>query len=145
VDVLVIYRDRSLEEIAGVLDSELSRTRGCALSIIRFDRNASMLESVSLGDVHSHVYNLKDAHFFTPTPLILGTGQFRKQSIRVERKTVDPGSTLVMFTDGLKSRTTLKGRLDILRQPPIAIAEYLIETESRPDDDALVLVARLPR
>jgi hypothetical protein len=47
-----------------------------------------------------------------------------------------------MFTDGLKSRTSLKGQLDVLRQPPIAIAEHLLKNDSRPDDDALVLAAR---
>jgi hypothetical protein len=50
-----------------------------------------------------------------------------------------------MFTDGLKSRTTLKGELDVLRQPPIAIAQHLLEKNSRPDDDALVCVVRFPR
>jgi len=47
-----------------------------------------------------------------------------------------------MFTDGLKSRTSLKGKLEILRQPVIAIAQHLLENDARPDDDALVLVAR---
>jgi hypothetical protein len=47
-----------------------------------------------------------------------------------------------MFTDGLKSATNLKGQLDVLRQPPIAIAQHLLEKHARPDDDALVLVAR---
>ena len=81
----------------------------------------------------------------TPTPLILGTGQLSKQKVRIERATVEPGSILVMFTDGLKSRTSLKGQLDVLRQPVIAIAQHLLENDSRPDDDALVLVARFPK
>jgi hypothetical protein len=70
---------------------------------------------------------------------------FPKQKIRLEHTTVEPGSILMMFTDGLKSRTSLKGQLDVLRQPAIAIAQHLIENDSRPDDDALVLVARFPR
>jgi hypothetical protein len=47
-----------------------------------------------------------------------------------------------MFTDGLKSRTTLKGRLDVLRKPAIAIAQHLLDNDARPDDDALVFVAK---
>src|SRR5262249_4303887 len=100
------------------------------------------LECASVGDVHVHLYNLRDAHFFTPTPLVLGTGQIRKQRTRVEHAIAQPGSIVVMFTDGLKSRTSLKGQLDILRRPAIAIAEHLLENYARPDDDALVLVAR---
>jgi hypothetical protein len=77
------------------------------------------------------------AHLFPSTPFVLGTGVFSKQKLRLETATVEPGSVLVMFTDGLKSRTSLKGKLDILHQPAIAIAQHLIENHSRPDDDAL--------
>jgi anti-sigma regulatory factor (Ser/Thr protein kinase) len=137
--------ERNLEEIVIALNHELSGTHGCAMSIIRYHKNTGEAECACLGDVHSHVYHLKEAHFFTPTPLVLAAGQFQKQRVRVEKVAVQPGSVLIMFTDGLKSRTTLKGQLDVLRQPPIAIAEHLLENDSRPDDDALVLVARFPR
>jgi hypothetical protein len=112
---------------------------------MRFNRKDATLEYVSAGDVHAHVYHLRDAYFFTPTPLVLGTGPIRPQRIRVERTSVKPNSVLVIFTDGLKSKTTLKGELDMLRQPTIAIAEHLLESHSRPDDDALVCVIRLAR
>jgi anti-sigma regulatory factor (Ser/Thr protein kinase) len=143
VEAITARRKQALDEIAIGVDEDLHNTRGCALTIVRFDKAAGALDCVSLGDVHAHVYKLRDAHFFASTPLIVGTGQFQKRRVRIERKTVDPGSTLVMFTDGLKSKATLKGQLDVLRQPAIAIAEHLLETESRPDDDALVLVARI--
>jgi hypothetical protein len=113
------------------------------MSLMRFNRSENTLEYVSAGDVHAHLYHLRDAHFFTPTPMVLGTGQLRSQKIRIERTTVKPGSVLVMFTDGLKSKTNLKGELDVLRQPAIAIAQHLLETQSRPDDDALVCVVRI--
>jgi hypothetical protein len=74
--------------------------------------------------------------------MVLGTGQLRAQKLRIERTEVKPNSVLLMFTDGLKSRTTLKGELDVLRQPAIVIAQHLLDTQSRPDDDALVCVVR---
>jgi anti-sigma regulatory factor (Ser/Thr protein kinase) len=138
-------RDQSLGDIVIALNKELSGTHGCAMTIIRYDKITRTAECVSLGDVHAHLYYLKDAHFFTPTPLVLAAGQFQKQRVRVEKVEVQPGSVLLMFTDGLKSRTTLKGQLELLRQHPNAIAEHLLENDSRPDDDALVLVARFPR
>ncbi len=145
IEGLSSKRDHSFEEIVFALNQELSGTHGCAMSIIRYNTNTAIAECVSLGDVQSHLYHLKDAHFFTPVPLVLAAGQFQKQRIRVESVTVQPGSVLLMFTDGLKSRTNLKGQSDVLRQPPIAIAEHLIENHARPDDDVLVLVARFPR
>ena len=133
-----------LSELLNTLNGELAETRGCAISIMRFIRTGMNLEYVSAGDVSAHLYHLRDAHFFTPTPLVVGTGHFQKHRIRVEQVAVKPGSVLIMFTDGLKSRTTLKGELDVLRQPPIAIAQNLLEKHSRPDDDALVCVIRFP-
>jgi anti-sigma regulatory factor (Ser/Thr protein kinase) len=145
IEVLSQRRDLDLGQLIIDLNDELNRTRGCAISIMRFDRPSASLEYVSAGDVYAHLYHLRDAHFFTPAPLTLGTGHFQKQRIRVERVALKPGSVLIMFTDGLKSRTTLKGELDVLRLPPIAIADHLIEKYSRPDDDALVSVIRFPR
>jgi len=145
IESLIQKREMELGELVSALNADLAGTRGCAMNIIRFDKQTRIMESVSVGDVHSQLYHLRDAHFFTSTPVVLAAGQFQKQRIRVETVPVEPGSVLVIFTDGLKSRTNLKGRLDILRQPAISIAQHLLENDSRPDDDALVLVARLPR
>jgi hypothetical protein len=138
-------RETDLDQIVVSLHHELRGTRGCAMNIIRFNNTDQVIESVSVGDVHSHLYSLRDAHFFSSTPLVLGEGTLRPQKTRIERVPVAAGSVLVMFTDGLKSRTSLKGHLDVLRLPVIAIAQHLLENNSRPDDDALVLVARFRR
>src|SRR5437667_8893216 len=139
IEALSRKRETSLDQIVMDLNQELAGTRGCAMSIMRFNKNDRILECASLGDVHCHLYHFRAAHFFTATPLVLGTGHFPKQRTRTEKTTAAPGSVLVMFTDGLKSRTSLKGQLDVLRQPVIAIAQHLLENHSRPDDDALVL------
>ncbi len=133
-----------LEHMIHAVNDALASTRGSAMSIARVDHRNRMLECASLGDVHAHLYNRRDAHFFTSTPMVLGTGPIQRHRIRVEKVSLETGSILVLFTDGLKSKTSLKGRLDILRQPVISIAQHLLENDSRPDDDALVLVARIP-
>ena len=145
IEVLTHNRELGLEHILTKLNEQLGRTRGCVMSIVRFDKVSGICESVSVGDVHSHLYKLREAHLFTATPLVLGTDQLSKLRVRVETTKVEPDSVLVMFTDGLKSRTTIKGQLDLLRQPAINIAQHLLENHSRPDDDALVLVARFLR
>jgi len=134
---------RSLEELLRTLNAKLIGTRGCALSLVRFNSESRNVECISAGDVHVHLYTGRDAHFFTSTPLIVGDSEFSKRKIRVEHASASPGSVLVMFTDGLHSRTTLKGELDLLRRPAIAIAQQLVQNFSRPNDDAMVLVARL--
>jgi len=143
IEVLCRESSASLGQILVDLDRELASTRGCAISVARYTKQIRVLECASIGDVHSHVYKLRDAHFFAATPAILGSGQWQKDKVRVETEVIEPGSVLVMFSDGLKSRTSLKGQLDVLRQPPIGIAQHLLENDSRPDDDALVLVAKV--
>jgi anti-sigma regulatory factor (Ser/Thr protein kinase) len=145
IEVLSRNREMDLEEIVQRLNDELSFSRGCAMCIARFNENTRVLECVSAGDVHAHLYNLRTAHFFTATPLVLGAGRLPKQRVRVENTNVEAGSVLLLFTDGLKSKTTLKGQLDTLRLPAILIAEHLLQNDSRPDDDALVLIVRFRR
>src|SRR5262245_3183217 len=108
IETLMGMREAGLDQIVVALHNELMGTRGCVMNIIRFIQNEGMLESMAVGDVHSQLYTLRDAHFFTSTPLILGEGRGLPQKVRIERVPVSPGSVLVMFTDGLKSRTNLK-------------------------------------
>jgi len=145
IDALNANQEKSLDQIIIAIDAELAKTRGCAMSVMRFNKNDRTIECALAGDVHAHLYSLREAQFFASTPLVLGTGQLGRQKLHIERTTAGPHSVLVMFTDGLKSRTTLKGQLDVLRQPAIVIAQHLLENDSRPDDDALVLVARFQR
>jgi anti-sigma regulatory factor (Ser/Thr protein kinase) len=143
--IAAITQNRHLElgEILGAVHAEMSRTRGCAMSIVRYVANSRILECVSAGDIRVHLYNLRDTHFFSSTPFVMGDKNSSKRKLRVEKVAVEPGAVIVIFTDGLESRTTLKEQLAVLRQPAAAIAEYLISSHSRPNDDALVLVARI--
>ena len=143
VDVVRASDQLGLDEIVMRVNVALARFRGCAMSIVRFNKAAREMECLAAGDVHVHLYSPQGAHYFTPVPLVLRGVEIPPRKLRVERTPVDAGSVLVMFTDGLMSRTSLKGRLDLLRQPPMALAQHLIETEARATDDALVLVARL--
>ena len=143
VEVLRKNTHAGLDQIALSINNELNGTRGCAIGLMRFQRQDAALEYVSAGDVQAQLYHWRDTHFFTPMPFMLGMGQLKPQKIRVEKVAVQSRSVLLMFTDGLKSRTNLKGELEMLRQPPIVIAEHLLRTQSRPDDDALGCVIRI--
>jgi anti-sigma regulatory factor (Ser/Thr protein kinase) len=145
VETLIANAESGLAQVVTTLNRELAATRGCAMSIVRFNKHDRAIECTSLGDVHAHIYKLREANFFASTPFIVGDGELPKQRIRIEKGIAEPGAVLVMFSDGLKSRTSLKGQLEVLRQPAIAIAQHLLENDSRPDDDALVLVARFIR
>jgi anti-sigma regulatory factor (Ser/Thr protein kinase) len=143
IDSVARLRETGLAQMIVEINDDLSRTRGCAISLVRFDKISRLFECVSMGDVYTHLYHRRDAHFFTSTPFIVGASFQRVPKVRIETAAAEPDSVLVMFTDGLKSRTTLKGELERLRQPAIGIAQHLLENNARPDDDALVLVAKV--
>ena len=145
VESIARHRDLDLREIVIAVNSEIAGSRGCALSIARFDKQTSTLQCVSAGDVRSHLYHFRDAHFFTSTPLVIGERELSTRRLRVEEATIAPGSVFAMFTDGLETKTTLKGQLELLRQPAIVNAQHLIARHARRTDDSLVFVARFRR
>jgi anti-sigma regulatory factor (Ser/Thr protein kinase) len=145
VDAIAKKNHLGLREIVEAVASELQGIRGCVMAIARYHIESGLLQCLSVGDSRAHLYHFRDAHFFTPTPFVIGDRDLPARRLRVEELTVGPGSVLAMFTDGLESRTNIKGQLDLLRRPSVVIAQHLLEHHSRGTDDALVLVARFKR
>jgi anti-sigma regulatory factor (Ser/Thr protein kinase) len=143
VDLVRQNAHRALDDILFEVKGGLTETRGCVLGIVRFVQEQRLLQCILAGDVRAQLYHFRDTHFFTATPMIVGDADIPRRKVRIEETTVNPGTVLAMFTDGLETKTSLKGALDVLRRPTIVIAQHLIEQHSRGTDDALVLVARL--
>ena len=142
-----IARNSHLElvNLVEAVNLEVTGSRGCVLSVVRFERDQHVLQYLSAGDIGAHLYHLRDAHFFTPTPFVVGDRELPRRRLRVEEIRVAAGSVLAMFTDGLESKTSIKGQLDLLRRPVLVIAQHLLENHSRGTDDALVFVARFKK
>jgi anti-sigma regulatory factor (Ser/Thr protein kinase) len=143
IDVVGANPHIGLGEILVAVNAAMAETRGCVIGLARFIKETRVLQCILAGDVRAQLYHYRDSHFFTPTPVILGGVASQQKRIRVEETPVAPGCVLVMFTDGLETKTNLKGQLEMLRRPAIAIAQHLIETHSRNTDDSLVFVARI--
>jgi anti-sigma regulatory factor (Ser/Thr protein kinase)/serine/threonine protein phosphatase PrpC len=138
-------RARALDPPAEILarcDQTLETTRGAVMSVVRFDATTRTLEHAGAGNVATRLYLKGVGHTFMSTARVLGA---RHQPVRLATETLILAgeAILLMFSDGLTTRTDLGGRLDLLRQPPIFIAQDLLDRFGRADDDALVLVARL--
>jgi serine/threonine protein phosphatase PrpC/anti-sigma regulatory factor (Ser/Thr protein kinase) len=145
IDAVARNRDLGLREILDAVNEEMAGVRGCVLAVVRFTAQSRVLQCLSAGDIRVHLYQVRDAHFFTPTPFVVGDRDVRSRRLRVEEIIAAPGSVLVMFTDGLESKTSIKGQLDLLRKPALVIAQDLLAEHSRGTDDALVLVARFKK
>jgi len=145
VDAIAKNKDLGLREIVNVVNEEMKGLRGCVLALVRFTAQSRVLQCLLAGDIRVHLYLFRDAHFFTSTPFVIGDRDLPSRRLRVEEMMAAPGSVLVMFTDGLESRTSIKGNLELLRKPALLIAQDLLAEHSRGTDDALVLVARFKK
>jgi serine/threonine protein phosphatase PrpC len=72
---------------------------------------------------------------------MLGT-QLSVPSVRVQHCPWEPGSTLVLASDGIRSGWSLDGHPRLLEQHPAIVAAVLHRDYGRPTDDATVLVVR---
>ena len=135
----------ALVELVEAVNSEVAGSRGCVLALVRFNSDRRVLQCLSAGDIRAQLYHLRDAHFFTPSQVVVGDRELLTRRLRTEEVPVAAGSVLAMFTDGLESKTSIKGQLDLLRRPVLVIAQHLLENHSRGTDDALVFVARFKK
>ena len=144
IAVGAIARNSHLElsDLIEAVRSEVTGSRGCVLAVVRFFKDQRLLQCVSVGDIRAHLYHLREAHFFTATPFVVGDRELPARRLRIEEVPVAAGSVLTIFTDGLESKTNLKGQMDLLRRPALVIAQHLLENHSRRTDDALVFVVR---
>ncbi len=133
---------RDPEGVVRACDAALVGTRGAVMGVARVDFAAEALEATIVGDVMVHRYRPREALRFTATRGMLGAADLRRRAPRVERMPREPGEVLVLATDGLRTRLDLSSDLALLRQHPLFVAHALLERYGRPDDDALVLVAR---
>jgi anti-sigma regulatory factor (Ser/Thr protein kinase) len=129
-------------EILTACDRELETTRGAVMSVGRFDVRTRELEHAGAGNIATRVHRGGASTGFLSTARVLGA-RHRSVRIPVEQVTLGGESIVLMFTDGLTTRTDLTGQLELLRQPPLAIAQGLLDRFGRTNDDALVMVARL--
>jgi anti-sigma regulatory factor (Ser/Thr protein kinase) len=130
------------EEILMRCHQALGRTRGAVMSVVRISEPGEVAAIGCAGNTSVHVYGRSDARRFSGPSFVLGAPG-RPPRVSREARTLAVDDVVVLFTDGLTTKTDLTGELDLLlRRHPIRIAEELVRRFGRSNDDALALVAR---
>jgi anti-sigma regulatory factor (Ser/Thr protein kinase) len=119
----------------------LADTRGAVMAVTRIDEATATLEHAAVGNVNARLDGFRTTRFFGGTPATLGP-RARKRRPTLEVADAPAEAALILYTDGLQSRTSVADEPNLLREHPIVIAQYLMATFGRATDDALVLVAR---
>jgi hypothetical protein len=121
-------------------DSGLWGTRGVSAGIVRLDRRSGALVHACVGNITTMVCRPGEAGIMSCTPGVLGISRQRARATRGE-SWLRPGEMLVMYTDGLSTRTTVEDPV-LLRRHPLEVAHELMRRFSKNHDDATVLAVR---
>lgn len=119
-------------------------TRGAVATVCLLDPNADTLRSVAVGNVNGRV-----VVGGTEKGLVTYGGNLglavRAPSARPQDHPWLPGTVLVVWTDGLRSRLDLTSRGQLFERDPAVIAAALHRDHARGTDDATVVVVRRAR
>ncbi len=111
------------------------------MAVARIPEPGDAVEVAAVGNIAIHVTGPRGSWRTSGSSFVVGAPGDPRKPMTHERA-LDPRDVLILFTDGLTTRTDLQGELDLLREHPIIIAHQLVERFGRDNDDALVLVVR---
>lgn len=137
-----IFREHAASppsEILGQCHRALGPTRGAVMAIAR--TRLGEIETASVGNVTVEVVGPREAKRFGGSSFVLGSPQ-PGHRIHLDRASTQGRDLLLMFTDGITSRASIKDDPALLWQHPVVIAQHVEEKYGKESDDILVLVAR---
>jgi anti-sigma regulatory factor (Ser/Thr protein kinase) len=134
--------ERDLLAILGECHAALASTRGAVMSIARVDDEAHELATAAVGNVSTHIERPRESRRFAGPSAVLGAPGLPPKPKHVERTSIDAREAVLLFSDGLFSRATASEEAGLFVEHPIVVAQWMLETFGRDNDDVLVLVAR---
>jgi hypothetical protein len=129
------------DEVMARCHEALTATRGAAITLAVLDGWRRLVTWCGIGNVSAILTHVENPGTRTrESPLLAGgVVGFRLPKLPPSRCPLRPGDVLVMGTDGIDSLDLPPALLDCSTEE---IAETLLAEHSRPNDDALVVVAR---
>ena len=120
----------------------LRSSRGAAVSVARIDREKGVLTFAGVGNVSAQIYSGAQAgqHLVS----INGTAGHQVQRIREFTYPWPDDGMLVMHSDGLSTNAGLEKHSGLALHDPSLIAAVLYRDFTRRNDDATVVVAKVP-
>lgn len=130
----------NLTEIMMATHNALKSTRGAAMSIASVDHERSLITYAGVGNVSAIV-----SKNGVSRSMISRNGTLGVILPRIQEYTYpfESGMMLLMFSDGLSSKSGIAGYPGIFNRPPALIAGLLYRDFTRRRDDATALVAAL--
>ncbi len=144
-EAISVVREAPADEPAALLERahrRMSRTRGGAVGIVRIDGKAvgfAGLGNIAAWIIGSDARHGDARHGMVSVPGIAG---HQARTIRQYDYTLEPGAAVILHSDGLSSRWSLRPLPGLMARDPLVIAAALLAEAGAHRDDAGVLVLR---
>lgn len=122
------------------VDAAMQGTRGGAVALSRFDRRSSGLRYAGIGNISGSVHTVEGSRGLASHPGIVGVQARRAQAFDFPQV---GGRLLVMHSDGLQSRWSLKEYPGLVNRHPAVVTALLHRDFCRGRDDATVFAIGL--
>jgi negative regulator of sigma-B (phosphoserine phosphatase) len=139
VAMLQQYAGDSLIELLHRCHESLRATRGVAMSLAKFNTEDSLLTWVGVGNVEGALLHREPELSYDKLLLRNGVVGSHLPALRAEELRIRPGDILTMVTDGVTVEHPLLVAMDAKIE---SVAEGILASACKGNDDALVLVAR---
>jgi len=116
-------------------------TRGGVLAVAGIDRAAGVLQFVGVGNISGRVVHAGRSRGLASTPGTIGTG-LAPPRVRPVEVPWEPGSTLMLWSDGIRSAVDLSERPSVFEHDPAVVAAVVHRDFRRGNDDATIVVVR---
>lgn len=124
-----------------VVQEAMRPTRGGVLAVARIDRRRGVVDFSGVGNVSGRVVGQDGVQVLTSTPGMVGA-TLAAPRVRPVEAAWSSGSTLVLWTDGVRSGVDLSRPRGLLLRDPTVVAALVHRDFQRGNDDATVVVAR---
>jgi anti-sigma regulatory factor (Ser/Thr protein kinase) len=142
IAVLREQAERPPDEILRATDAQLERTRGAVMTVLRIEEPSGRLAHAGIGNVITRIVSRGASQGLVGSSAVLGQPSPAGKRIVVTRSALAPVETLLVFTDGVSSRLDVSAEPELLTESPIVIAQRLVGSFGKTNDDVLLLVAR---
>jgi anti-sigma regulatory factor (Ser/Thr protein kinase) len=141
VEVFQAEAGNDLESILRSAHRAMRSTRGGSVSLCRLDGEAGRAIFCGMGNVDGRILTSHSSVGLVPRN---GTVGMNLEAPRIPVRELDwqPGSLLLLYSDGIRSQTDLSERRDLARHDAAVIAGVLHRDGERGRDDATLVVVR---
>ena len=137
--ILAEAKTNSLHDILHDTHNALRKTRGAAFALAKIEWEKGLVSFLGVGNISAAIVMAGSSRGMASYN---GTVGQQMERVQVFTYPWNPGSVLVMHSDGISARWNLDRYPGIWNKPPSMIAALLHRDFSRGRDDATVLVAK---